>query len=565
MNTARTRTECVSLLEELALLLELSDGNPFRVRAVQNGARVLDGLQGDLTELYSSKTLQATRGIGKGMLELIEEYLQNGSIAEVQELRLQVPAGVVSLTSLRGVGAKKAKALHEQLGISGIGELEYACRENRLVELKGFGEKTQASILAAIETWNAAQGKCRLPAAQEICAAVCSELLACGAERAAPAGQVRRHCEVVDEVVVVWSGCSMDTVATECNGTQEGNCVMMEREGVQVRAVHATERTFASTLFGESATPEFLQAFERALSIDQSKEFTAGHYANEDEIFSRNTMSVVPPELREDERIIGEALKGTLPELVSEPAMRGMLHIHTEWSDGSDTIRDMALRSKEMGYTYVAICDHSKTAVYAQGLSVDRVLAQHREIDALNAEGLGIRILKGIESDILPDGSLDYDDDILALFDVVVASVHSSFRMDKDKQTERIVRAIHNPYTTILGHPTGRLLLARDGYAVDMDAIIDAAAATGTVIELNANPYRLDLDWRWHRAAVERGVRIAINPDSHQKETLHEVRFGIGIARKGGLRPQDVINSMELDAFTSFTQALRSSKLAAAR
>jgi DNA polymerase (family 10) len=183
MNTARTRTECVSLLEELALLLELSDGNPFRVRAVQNGARVLDGLQGDLTELYSSKTLQATRGIGKGMLELIEEYLQNGSIAEVQELRLQVPAGVVSLTSLRGVGAKKAKALHEQLGISGIGELEYACRENRLVELKGFGEKTQASILAAIETWNAAQGKCRLPAAQER-----ASCLRCRASRACRSG-----------------------------------------------------------------------------------------------------------------------------------------------------------------------------------------------------------------------------------------------------------------------------------------------------------------------------------------------------------------------------------------
>lgn len=549
MNTPRTRTECVSLLEELALLLELSDGNPFRIRAVQNGARVLDGLHGELSALLQDGTLHATKGIGKGLSELIEEYHATGRLAEVEVLRTLVPPGVVSLTSLRGVGGKKAKALYEHLGIASIGELEYACKENRLVELKGFGEKTQASILSAIETWNAAQGKCRLPLAQEIAAAVCAELLACGAARAEAAGQVRRHCEVVDEIVVVWCGCSPDVVATHCKGKSHGNDVLFQRDGVSVRAVHAAEHSFVRTLFRESAGDEFLSAFDAQYALEDA--------TSEQEIFSRNALAFLPVEVRERGETLELARRNVVPELIQASDMRGMLHIHTEWSDGADTVRDMALRSKEMGYTHIAICDHSKTAVYAQGLSVERVKAQHKEIDALNREGLGIRILKGIESDILPDGSLDYDDDILELFDVVVASVHSSFRLDKDKQTERIVRAIHNPFTTILGHPTGRLLLARDGYAVDMERILDAAAATGTVIELNANPYRLDLDWRWHRKAVQKGIRIAINPDSHQKETLREVEYGIGMARKGMLCAQDVVNTMELDDFLAFTHALR--------
>ncbi|MFM8568322.1 MAG: PHP domain-containing protein [Candidatus Kapaibacterium sp.] len=552
MNESRTRIECVSLLEELALLLELGDGIPFRIRAVQNGARVLDGLQGDLATLAADGTLQSTKGIGKGLMDLIEEYLSTGTIAEVQSLRTTVPPGVVSLTSLRGVGAKKAKALYEQLGIASIGELEYACKENRLIELKGFGVKTQAAMLAAIDTWNAAQGKCRLPLALAIARSVCSELLSLGAATAETAGQVRRHGEVVDEIVVVWSDCSVDVVTVHFAGECQDDTVSFLRDGVRVRAIHAEPHDFVRTLFRQSAAEAFLAAVDAVGSTDGM--------TSEEDLFARIGWSYVPVEMRESAECAERARQGTIPDAVRASDMRGMLHLHTEWSDGADTIRAMALRCKEMGYTYVAICDHSKTAVYAQGLSVERVKAQHREIDALNNEDLGISILKGIESDILPDGSLDYDDDILELFDVVVASVHSAFRLDKDKQTERIVRAIRNPYTTILGHPTGRLLLARDGYPLDMERILEAAAATGTVIELNANPYRLDLDWRWHGKAVQRGIRIAINPDSHQKETLDEVEYGIGIARKGMLRAVDTINTLELDAFLAFARELRARK-----
>ncbi len=548
------KDELVGILEEMAVLMELADLNAFKTKAIQNGARILDKSTIDV-EAAASDSLMATQaGLGKGIQEILREFVQSGRVAEHERLKTLVPEGVLSLTKLRGVGAKKAKALHEQLDINSIGELEYACRENRLIELKGFGVKTQAAILQSIETWNSAQGRLLQHRALRMSEELQGEFQFAGASRIHVGGQLQRACEVIEELCFVCLVEHPHKFAEVFGAPVHQHSMRFHRDGVAVLVVLSSEENWAVDCFRASCAESFLREFEHRYELKP--------VAHEEQIFSQHKLSVISAELREDPALIEEAKHHTIPELVRNEDMRGMLHIHTHWSDGVHTIREMALEAKRLGFEYIAVCDHSKTAFYANGLSVDRVYMQHEEIDKLNEENLGIRILKGIESDILSDGSLDYDEAVLERFDMIVASVHSAFQLSKEAQTERIIRAIRSPYTTIVGHPTGRLLLSRKGYELDIEAILEAAAEHGTIIELNANPHRFDLDWRWHRRAVELGVRIGINPDSHQAPALAEVFLGVGIARKGMLRSSDVINTLGLNDFLTYCAQLKARKQA---
>lgn len=556
-----TDQNLITMLEQMALLMEINGENDFKIRAFQNGARVLEKSGIDVHSAVADGSIAGIKGIGKGLQELLREYVQHGDIAEYHSLKASVPAGVLQLTELRGVGGKKARSLYEQLGIASIGELEYACRENRLVELKGFGAKTQESILKSIIEWNNAQGKLHQDKAFALAEDIRALLLDAGATRVEFSGELRRACEIITHIVAVVEcsapQCSPHTIAEKLSGSVEET----SKEGIIVQAQISGINLQIHCVSAE----EFMPTLLRTTGGEAMKELHLDirNISSEEEAFQKAGLPFIPPELRDNAEAVERAKNNELPALIEKAAMRAMLHIHTTWSDGMNSIREMALESKRLGFEYIAICDHSRTAVYANGLSIERVLEQHKEIDKLNSEGLGITILKGIESDILSDGSLDYPDEILERFDMVVASVHSAFKLPKEQQTERIIRALHNPYTTILGHPTGRLLLARSGYELDMERILLAAAETGTVVELNANPYRFDLDWRWHQYAVQHGVTIAINPDSHETGTLQEVFLGVGIARKGMLRNSDVLNTMNLEDFRTFTTQLRTQKLAA--
>ncbi len=558
------KPELVALLEDIAGLMEFKGENQFKTRAFRNAAQSLRDSDVDIAEAVRTDALDTIPGVGKGIAAVIREFVETGSVQAHEELRAEIPSGLIEMTRLPGFGPKKALAVYEQLGISSIGELEYACKENRLKDLKGFGEKTQEKILNGIRQWNANRNFARQHRAFADAERVVAALLALPDVQAAElTGDLRRCAEVVDHIhILVSTGNLQQAIAplgdilrgitvSETTATATSlNGLRTTIENVEPdRLPWYLHRTTGSQLFLDEfdvlLKRRNLQPANHALLHNGVPVFPG----SEAELFRLANIRYIEPEAREGMGEIELALAGAMPALVEEKQMRGMLHIHTTWSDGHASVRDMALRAKELGYEYIAICDHSKTAFYANGLTEDRVKAQHEEIDTLNSEGLGIRILKGIESDILSDGSLDYPDATLETFDLVVASVHSQFTMPLDTMTERIVRAVRNPYTTILGHPTGRLLLAREGYAVDIDAVLEAAADTGTTIEINANPYRLDLAWPHVRKARAMGIRIAVNPDAHHPDELRYVRYGIGIARKGLLPAESVINTFSFARF----------------
>jgi DNA polymerase (family 10) len=447
---------------------------------------------------------------------------------------------LLEMMGIPGLGPKKVKAIHEGLGISTVGELEYACLENRLVDLPGFGEKTQAKVLASIERWKRDRGK-RLYAdvitqAEELLAVV-RKLP--GVSRAELAGALRRKCEVVEDVVLV--AATSDPAAT-------------------LKAFHAQEKAVAAGSASETAAcinltlglPATLYAAAPSafgtelLRRTGSDAFVASLGALADAA-DEAALTAVPPELRED-----RPPAGPVPTLVEDRDLQGVFHVHTRYSDGEATVRDMALKARQLGYRYLGISDHSEAAFYARGLKRDAIMEQRKEIEALNAELDDITLLAGIEADILADGALDYDEETLAGFDFVIGSVHSRFGQDKEAMTRRLVRALEHPRLTMLGHMTGRLLLSRDAYDFDLDAVLAAAAKHGKVIELNANPHRLDIDWRDLGKARALGIPISINPDAHSPAGLEHTRFGVAVARKGGLSPEDVFNARPLEAVQAY-------------
>lgn len=566
------KVEVARILEEIGVLLELKGENPFKVRAYENAARAVEALEGDLDSAIQTGTLLEQKGIGKAIFDKIVELHDTGHLKYHEQLKQEVPPGLFEMIKIPGVGPKKAKALYDLLGITTVGELEYACLENRLVEIHGFGKATQEKILKGIEYYKKGMGLHLLSGALAEAEKLLSKLK--GNKdiiRADIAGSIRRRKEAIKDIDLVASAKPMNEkkVMDFFTGLPEVQSVTVKgdtkssvllRSGIpaDLRIVSDSEFPFAlhhSTGSMEHNTAIRGRAKKMGIKMNEYGLFKGESLIpckDEVEIFKSLGLSYIAPELRENTGEIEAAERSDLPELLELRDIKGVFHVHTTFSDASMTLRETVRVAKELGYQYIGISDHSKSAYYAGGLTEERIKEQHEEIDRLNEELKGFHIFKGVECDILSDGSLDYDDKVLSTFDFVITSVHSRFNMSEAEMTKRIIKAISNPYTTILGHPTGRLLLSRDGYPVDLKKVIDAAAKHRVVVELNSHPYRLDLDWRFCRYAKEQGVKVSINPDAHHVEDLSNIHYGVSIARKGWLTAGDVINTLALEDIAAF-------------
>lgn len=541
----------------LSQLMELHEENPFKIKSIANASFKLDKLPFKL----AGKTIEEIEkidGIGKSISSKIVELLETGSMKELNDLLALTPSGIVEMLGIKGIGPKKISVIWHELKIDTVGELYYACNENRLIEAKGFGLKTQEEIKKVIEFKMAANGRFLYAHVEPIVNSLFSSLSVWlnpidHDALLGIAGQFRRCCEVIDDIPFVLG---VEDVELLCNKILEFETLAFEQSepylftaitetGLKIKLKIVNKIDFYLEWFKQTGNEEHLNAVLKQLT---SKEF-----ASEEAIYTEAGLAFIEPELREGLNEIELASTNSLPKLITFADLKGSLHNHSTWSDGVNSLEEMAVFCKEtLNLEYLGICDHSKSAFYAKGLDEQRVYGQHQEIDALNKKLAPFKIFKGIESDILNDGSLDYSEEVLKTFDFVVASIHSPLRMDEEKATARLVKAIENPYTTILGHPTGRLLLSRAGYPIDYKKVIDACAANGVVIEINANPLRLDLDWRWHRYALEKGVLLSINPDAHRREGFYDMHFGVLAARKGGLTADKNLNSFTLEEITAY-------------
>ncbi len=582
------KNQVANLLDEIASLLELKEGsNPFEVRAYQNAARAVNGLDGDIEQLTREGKLKGVPGLGSTSIKRIEEAVETGHIALYDELVETTPPIKLEMMRIPGVGPKKINAIYNQLHVNSIPDLVQACEENKVAALPGFGKKTQDKIVQGIAFLAQHAGRFLYPVAEEEAShmyTVLKELPEI--VRLQVAGSLRRRRETIgdiDMVVSVADSASEDVrrkimdvftsqpsvQAITGKGETKSSVVLSSGINMDLRVVNDSQ--FPYTLHHFTGSKEHhIPLRRRALSMNM----TINDYGlfkgkephlelvpckDETDIYATLGMAYIEPELREDMGEIEAAVNGTLPALVQESDLQGVLHVHSTWSDGQNTIREMAEACIVRGLTYLGLTDHSKTAAYAGGLNEEDLRRQHEEIDLLNKEYAGrLHILKGIECDILRDGALDFADDVLATLDFVVASIHSLFNLSLEEQTQRMLRAISNRYVDIIGHPTGRILLGREGYALDLDVVIDAAAEHGVCIEINAHPSRLDLDWRYLHRARDKGIKIPIDPDAHVISGLDDMRFGIGIARKGWLRTSDVLNTMTTDDLLDFFGSRRS-------
>ncbi len=559
--------EVAEILEEMATLMELNGEGGFRIRAYANAARAIDSLGEPVAALAAEGKLDSVRGIGKGLAGRISKLVETGHLPGLEELKASVPEGLIEMTEIPGLGAKRVRAIYEELGIVDIDALSRACDSGDLEAMSGFGRKTAERIAHGIQYMQKHRGRFLCDYAGRDVEGVLAFLeVQANVDRVAVAGSMRRRMEAHSDLDLVASTQDPDALAVAFTGfgevaevveTGESRVSVVLKSGLRANLWLVAEEAFPTALHHVTGNEAHVsQMRDRASDMglrlneyglfDGERRITCG---DEAALFEALGLSEIPPELREGEDEVRLAAAGEIPSLVSRADLRGTLHVHTRHSDGRADVMEMAKAAAGLGYEYIGICDHSKAAAYANGLTEERVRAQWEEIDSVNAKLDGIRVLKGIEVDILGDGRLDFEDDFLAQFEVVVASVHSRFGMTEAEATDRIVRAVRNPHVHILGHPTGRLLLSREGYPLDHRAVIDAAAAANTAIELNANPRRLDMDWRHIGYARERGVKISINTDAHSIEGLAQMEYGLGVGRKGGLTAGDVLNAMSLDDF----------------
>lgn len=555
------RNEITLILKEIAELLELKGENHFKIRAYSNAAALISDDNIDIERRVREGTLREINGIGPALQEKLTQFVETGKMDYYEELKSEIPQEMIDISKIKGVGAKTAKVLVEKHNVKSVDELEEMANSGQLEAIKGFGPKSAQLILESIYENKQYENKFRLDKAYKASKSILELLDNTGTvKKASPTGQLRRWLEVIDNIdfVVITEDLELlkSELQKEFSITVNSDTITFHYDKIPVTLHLADDDNFGVLLHNLSCSDEYLSVFKEVakntFTLKDNKIYDGDKQvsiSSEEKLYEKLTMQYVEPENREDPQALQYAITSGLPKLIEESDMKGMLHCHSTWSDGLNSIEEMALESKRLGYSYFAICDHSKTAVYANGLSEERVLAQHREIDELNSRDIGIKILKGIESDILSDGSLDYDEEILKKFDLVVASVHSNFTMSKSDMTDRVIRAVMSPYTTILGHPTGRLLLKRKGYEIDQYAVIDAAAEHKTIIEINANPHRLDLDWRLLGYAKQKGVKIAINPDAHNLRGLKHVMYGIRMARKGWLTHNDVVNTYSYTKF----------------
>jgi DNA polymerase (family 10) len=570
----------IHILEEIGILLELQGESPFKSRAYASGARVIAGLDtAQLQDLVHSGKLQSLKGIGAALAEKIGELVTTGRLTYYETLKQQVPAGLLEMLAIPGMGPKKVKAIYDQLSIATVGELEYACHENRLVELPGFGRKTQENILNSIDQLKQHRGQYLCHEALQVARQMLDALTASHlATRVALAGSLRRRQEIIEQVDLLVSttqGERLRTTVTTWPLVEEvllnepSHMNLRLQGGVRADLRLVDDTIFPLTLHALTGNQAYLTAMraharKRGYSLDDDGLRRGNEQVvcdDEEAIFSTLGLSYIAPELREGLGEVEAAERGALPKLIEEPDIQGVLHVHSTWSDGMSSIEEMARAAQGLGYHYLGLSDHSQSARYAHGLEPERVREQHRVIERVNETLDGITILKGSEVDILPDGSLDYPDDLLRQMDFVVASVHSRFTMPAAEMTARIIKAMHNPYVTIIGHLTGRLLLGREGYALDIASIIAEAIRLGVIIELNANPHRLDLDWRHFRAAHSQGLLTSINPDAHSPNGLRDVTYGVGIARKGGLSSERILNTRSLPDIQNWLRQRRQARL----
>ncbi len=532
----------------LAKIMELHGENPFKIRSYQSAYNTLRRHPNPVSELPREEVMEI-KGFGKNIADKIEELTETRSLKTLQKYLDITPAGIVDLLGMKGLGPKKIKTIWEQLGIESAGELLYACEENRLIDLKGFGAKTQENLKDQLVYFLDAQGKYLYGHIIEEASELLDELQSTFAKaRFDFINDVRRQMPIVESIDILGTADTED--ATTFIKTLEG--ITESEDGIQFKGTfvqyqETTEEDYEGVLWEGSASADWLDSWEARYPHDDMS-------SEDDARFDGVGCTYIPPESREDDRSIDRALDGEL-ELITDDDIRGVVHNHTTYSDGANTLRQMVEASLQQGYDYMVITDHSQTAFYAGGLKEDDLVRQIHEIKELNEELDNFKVFSGTESDILNDGSLDYPDDLLAELDVVIASVHSQLKMDEAKATNRLIKAISHPATKILGHATGRLLLSRKGYPIDHAAVIDACQHYGVSIELNANPYRLDIDWTWIPYAVEKGVLVSINPDAHNIKGISDIRYGVSAARKALLRPFECLNTFTLADFEAWVRS----------
>jgi DNA polymerase (family 10) len=575
------KDEIIGVFENIARLLELKGENPFKIRAYLHASKALEILAEPLEKLIAEERLVAVDGIGKATAEKIATLSTTGRLDYYNDLRDEFPPDILTLFEIQGLGGKKIKALWDSLKIHSVTSLERACKDGRVATLPGFGEKTATNILKAIEHMRSHAGEFRFGDIAALAGSLLEDLRTHPeVGQAQIAGSFRRKKEIVRDLDFLVSTkkpeAVMEFFTTHplvenilAHGATKSSVILKNGIQCDLRAVTAAEFPFALNYFTGSKEHNVRmrsRALSRGWSLNEYR-FSAAEgrelreplpvIQEEDDIYRALDLDPIEPELRENHGEIEAAEKHALPRLIEWSNLRGAFHNHTTESDGRSSLEDMVAAAKELGLEYLGIADHSKASFQANGLDEKRLAAQVARIAEINAIEKDIHIFAGTECDILKDGSLDFSDEILASLDYVVGSIHSSFTMPAAEMTKRIIRAIENPHITMLAHPTGRLLLGREPYQLDIPAILDAAAATGTFIELNANPRRLDLDWRWWQMAKEKGVKCVINPDAHSTAGLQDLIFGIGIARKGWLTKDDVLNTLPLAQVRTALQAKR--------
>lgn len=578
------KDQIAAIFENIARLLELKGENPFKIRAYTHAVRALEILSEPVETLVAEERVSSVDGIGKAISEKITELVQTGRLAYYDKLRDEFPPDILTLFDIQGLGGKKIKALWDALRIDSVTKLERACKSGAVAELPGFGEKTAANIIKAIEHMRKHAGEFRFGDIAALAEGLLEDLRGHpDVNLAQIAGSYRRKKEIVRDLDFIVSSRNAESVMTYftshplvesilAQGATKSSVLLKSGIQCDLRVVSGAEYPFALNYFTGSKEHNVRmrsRALSKGWSLNEYR-FSAAEgrelreplpeIHEENDIYRALGLDPVEPELRENRGEIEAAEHHKLPRLVEWTNLRGTFHNHTTASDGRASLEDMIAAAKELGLEYLGIADHSKSSFQANGLDEKRLAAQVARIRELNAAETDFRIFAGTECDILKDGSLDFSDDILSTLDYVVASVHSSFTMPEAEMTERIIRAIQNPHVTMLGHLTGRLLLSREPYQVNIPAILDAAAETGTIIELNANSRRLDLDWRWWPIAREKGVKCSINPDAHTTAGLQDLLFGVGIARKGWLTKDDVINTLPLSGIEKILHAKRSGK-----
>ena len=545
-----TNKEIANEFNLLAQLMELQDENDYKIRSYANAYRILRNVDAPLQTMTLAE-LKSIKGVGDAIGGKIQELQKDGKMRILEEFKAMTPKGIVALLGIKGLGLKKIQTLWKELEIESPGELYYACNENRLVTLKGFGSKTQDNIKDQLEYYFQSLEKYRWASleqdAEDILLDIEDEI---GAENILPCGQFRRLLPVVDYLEYVIAEDQIAKLqATDLLVDWEltENKIWRARskeDKVRVQFYPSPKGFMGLTQLQTTGNQSFVKDILENIDLKSLKGLT------EMAIFEKLEVPYIVPEIRDHHKIYWKIKNKGLPALISNSDIKGILHVHTQYSDGANKLADMISYVQSNGYQYIGITDHSQSAFYANGLKEERLEEQWKEIDELNKNLSDFKIFKGIESDIKFDGSLDYEDEVLAKFDFIIASVHSILKMTEEKATQRIITAVQNPFTTILGHPTGRLLLSRAGYPLDHKAVIDACAKYRVAIEINANPHRLDLDYEWLPYALEQGVKIAINPDAHSLQGVHDIRFGVQVARKGLLDAENCINYWSAQDFS---------------